>query len=268
MRMTRLQIAIIPLIFLLLPLLSCDLTSQSYVFPEATQTMQALATFVAEVENGMNASDSGLPVESTLEDESDATITPCVPMVSVTTNTNCRLGPGEPYPYLGALVVGEEAQVVGQSSVPNFMIIDNPDNPGEQCWLWDMYAQVSCDISMLPVMEPPPLLPDWNGTWTCWADDSAGFDADPFSVTVVHNEDQMTVYATLDGDACVYDVTLDEDYMGAYGSCPDPGYISDHYLFWTFLDNWNQLRGSVGGNWGAWCCARNGYPQPEPCGNY
>ncbi len=270
MRSSDFRNAFLPIVFLALSILSCDLVGTTTVFPEATQTMQALATLVASVENGQDIAVSDGESASAAEPEkaSAATSTTCVPQVSVTTNTNCRSGPGEPYPYLGALIEGEEAQVVGQSSVPDFMIIDNPDNPGEQCWLWDMYAEVTCDISMLPVIEPPPLLPDWNGTWTCWSDGDAGFDANPFSVTVVHNGDQMNVYATIDHKDCVYDVALDEDYMAAHGTCPNPDYIVDYSLFWSFLDNWNQLRGSVGGNWGAWCCARNGYPKPEPCENY
>ena len=164
--------------------------------------------------------------------------------------------------------MGEEAQVVGQSSVPSFMIINNPDNPGEQCWLWDMYAQVSCDISMLPVIEPPPLLPDWNGTWSCWAEDTGPFTEDYFSVTVVQNGDQMTVDVAAHQDDCGYTVMLNEDFTEASGTCPDPGYITDHSLFWVLVDNHNQIRGSVGGNWGAWCCSRNGYALPEPCGNF
>lgn len=270
MRTSRMRFAFLPVIFLFLALLSCDLPGMSSEFLEATRTMQALATLVEAAESGQVAEGSVDDSSSVSEPEEapTATSTACVPMVSVTTNTNCRLGPGEPYAYLGALVVGEEAQVVGQSSVSNFMIIDNPDNPGEQCWLWDMYAQVSCDISSLPVMEPPPLLPDWNGTWTCWSVEEADFDPNPFSVTVVHNGSQMTVYANVNGEECVYDVALDDDYMNATGTCPNPEYPADNHLSWSFLDNWNQLRGSVGGNWGPWCCARNGYPQPEPCENY
>ena len=271
MRSSHIRFAFFPALFLLLALLSCDLMGSTSIYPEATQTMQALATFVAAVESGQVVAGSAVDSASVPEsaDAATATSTTCVPLVSVTTNTNCRSGPGEPYLYLGALVVGEEAQVVGQSSVPDFMIIDNPDNPGEQCWIWDMYAQVSCDISMLPVMEPPPLLPDWNGTWTCWADDT--FPVNPVQVTVVQNGDHMTVYTPINyRDAeCVYDVTLDEDYMRAYGACPNPDYISDDYLVWYLLDNWNQLRGSAGqGTFHAWCCARNGYPKPEPCGDF
>ena len=151
----------------------------------------------------------------------------------------------------------------------NFVIIDNPDNPGEQCWLWDMYAQVSCDISMLPVIESPPLLPDWNGTWTwtCWAEEMGPFEENPFMVTVIQNDDQMTVYTAAHEDDCGYTVTLTEDCTHANGTCPDPDYPADHGLFWDLLDNHNQIQVSFSGNWGARCGSRNGYPLPEPCGN-
>jgi uncharacterized protein YraI len=41
-------------------------------------------------------------------------------MLSVSVNSNCRSGPGLLYPYLGALLVGEVAEIVGQSSVPDY----------------------------------------------------------------------------------------------------------------------------------------------------
>jgi hypothetical protein len=271
MKIHRTIIVLLVFTVMCLTVLSCDIVGEgSKEFPDATLTMQALATLVAEADGGGDAAsaDDDSSSESSSEEGPTATSTTCVPMVNVTTNTNCRFGPGEPYEYLGALVVGEEAQVLGQSSVPNFMIIDNPDNPGEQCWLWDMYAQVSCDISTLPVMEPPPLVPDWNGTWSCWVEDTGPFTENYFSVNVIQNGDQMTVDVAAHQDDCGYTVTLNEDFTEAYGTCPDPDYPADNYLFWTLADNHNQIQGSVGGNWGPWCCSRNGFPLPEPCENY
>ena len=84
------------------------------------------------------------------------TPTPDIPMVSVTVNTNCRIGPGEGYKIVGALLVGEEAEILGISSEGYFYIIKNPDIPGGLCWLWDQYAEVKGDPSHLPRMTPPP----------------------------------------------------------------------------------------------------------------
>jgi hypothetical protein len=36
------------------------------------------------------------------------------------------------------------------------VVIDNPDNPGELCWLWLEYAQITGEIDLAPLMTPPP----------------------------------------------------------------------------------------------------------------
>ena len=77
------------------------------------------------------------------------------PKVSVSMDTNCRTGPGVPYPSVGSLMVGETAEVVGRSPYGDYWIIKNPDNPGT-CWLWGLHATVTGDTSNLPVIQPPP----------------------------------------------------------------------------------------------------------------
>jgi hypothetical protein len=77
------------------------------------------------------------------------------PMVSVSYRTNCRKGPGVQYEYIGALLVGEQAEVVGVSWNGRYWVIKNPSQPGE-CWLWGGYANVTGDTSGLPRLFPPP----------------------------------------------------------------------------------------------------------------
>jgi hypothetical protein len=84
------------------------------------------------------------------------TPTPSVPMVNVTTNTNCRFGPGMVYEYLGALLEGEVARIHGRNPFDNFWYIENPDQPGGYCWISAAYAQVSGDTSQVPVLTPAP----------------------------------------------------------------------------------------------------------------
>lgn len=84
------------------------------------------------------------------------TATAAVPMISVTTNTNCRTGPGAIYDYRGALLVGESAEIVARSSIGNYWYIVNPDRPGEFCWLWGEYAVTTGNTGVLPAFTPPP----------------------------------------------------------------------------------------------------------------
>jgi len=78
-----------------------------------------------------------------------------VPMVSVSVNTNCRTGPDKIYDNIGALMVGEQAEVVGQTTGGNYWIIKNPDANGT-CWLWGQYATVAGNTSNLQEYAVPP----------------------------------------------------------------------------------------------------------------
>jgi hypothetical protein len=83
------------------------------------------------------------------------TMTPSVPMVSVSQETNCRSGPGEPYAILGTLPVGVQAEVVARTDFGDW-IIKLPSKPSVTCWLWDYYATVTGDTSALPKFTPVP----------------------------------------------------------------------------------------------------------------
>jgi len=82
-------------------------------------------------------------------------LTSLVPRVSVSLDTNCRIGPGAGYDKIGVLMVGESAVIVAQEQTGNYWIIENPDKSGT-CWLWAQYATVSGNVSGLPLLTPPP----------------------------------------------------------------------------------------------------------------
>lgn len=83
------------------------------------------------------------------------TSTPLVPQVSVSEPTNCRVGPGRVYDRVGALLVGEVAEVAGRNPEGNYWLIRNPRGDG-YCWLWGEFAIVTGNLSVLPVYTPPP----------------------------------------------------------------------------------------------------------------
>ena len=89
------------------------------------------------------------------------TVTPSptlsIPMVSVTVNTNCRLGPGPEYPNVGALVVGQKVALHGKNERGDWWYIENPQKPGEFCWVWGQYATTEGDTSTLAIVTPPPV---------------------------------------------------------------------------------------------------------------
>lgn len=136
---------------LILALTACNLPAgQSPEVPDLALTVTAQARLL---EHGAPPAvqDTPLPV-STSTPEFTPTITltptPSVPTVTVSLNTNCRTGPGTQYDWIGALVIGQSAEVVGKNSTVNYWIIKTPGGSGI-CWLWGQYATVSGNTSGL-----------------------------------------------------------------------------------------------------------------------
>jgi hypothetical protein len=82
--------------------------------------------------------------------------TPQIPQITVSLATNCRVGPGKAYARVGALLVGETADVYGRNPTGNYWYIRNPDSGSEFCWLWGEYAALVGNTLALPVFTPPP----------------------------------------------------------------------------------------------------------------
>ena len=84
------------------------------------------------------------------------TATPSTPQITVSVATNCRVGPGKVYDRVGALLVGEFAEVVGVNPTGDYWYIRNPDSANGYCWLWGEYATLAGNLSGMPVFTPPP----------------------------------------------------------------------------------------------------------------
>ena len=128
-------------------------TSTSEINMDATLTSIAFTQAVLQIPT---ASQQIMELPSaTLLPTHTSTVAPSVPMVSVSVDTNCRSGPGTNFNYLTALLVGEQAEVIGKYTAvsPAFWIIRKG---ATTCWLWGQYATVDGDTSALPEMVPPP----------------------------------------------------------------------------------------------------------------
>ncbi len=84
------------------------------------------------------------------------TPTPEIPLISVSVSTNCRSGPGKVYDMVGALLVGQIAQIYARDPTNNYWYIRNPDGDPEFCWVWGKYATVTGPVLLVPVFTPPP----------------------------------------------------------------------------------------------------------------
>lgn len=117
---------------------------------EAALNNPATATFTNTPETPT------LTLEPTLSATPDFTPTSETPMISVSQDTNCRVGPGSVYEKVGMLLVGETAEVVGREPKGEYWYIRNPDEGAEYCWVWGEYATVTGNILPLLYMSPPP----------------------------------------------------------------------------------------------------------------
>ncbi|HFC08595.1 MAG TPA: SH3 domain-containing protein [Chloroflexi bacterium] len=133
-------------------------------FPPAVLTAAAGTAMAALTQNAPPATSAALPPTETPTPSPTASPTPTVvptptpstPMISVSVNTNCRTGPGDAYDRVGALLVGETAEVLARDPYGQFWYIPNPDRPGSKCWVWGQYATVTGETASLPVFTPPP----------------------------------------------------------------------------------------------------------------
>ena len=202
----------------------------------------------------------------------DPTSTLSVPKVQVGVDTNCRFGPGVPYDILGALLVGEQVEVVGRWSEGDYWIVQNPDNEGE-CWLWGRYATLEGPTDFLPVYTQPPtptptitpthtITPtsttavSWTGSWSTRF---AGFD-----ITVTLNQSGSNVTGSFTAWAISYSMngTLSSDKMTLTGTYTD---AVETFPFLFHLVNPNQFNGNGGSGPSEWCGYRSGAGFPSPC---
>ena len=188
-------------------------------------------------------------------------------MVGVSTNTNCRTGPGTIYDIVGALLVGEEAEVVGKGDWGNYWIIKNPDGAGE-CWLWSNYATVVGPTDGLTVYTPPPTPTPafrWAGVWSIMIGPAEGGFHTSHTMNVVINEREFNGSVDFGGVVITYTGTISDDYLSVSGSWRED--IDETGPFNLYAVGANQFQGnySDGGPF-ALCGTRSGFGfPPSPC---
>lgn len=93
---------------------------------------------------------------ATLSPTPEFTATPSIPLITVSVNTNCRVGPGKAYePPVGGLLVGQTGEVYGKNAAGTYWYIRLP-NSNTYCWVTGEYATVVGNTAALPVFTPPP----------------------------------------------------------------------------------------------------------------
>jgi uncharacterized protein YraI len=152
------QKIIISILVLALAAFACNMPGDA-PDGEATDQPDLAATITAQALTLQAPTSTPEPPTQTPIPEATATITltptPGVPTASVSVNTNCRTGPSVQFDLIGALNVGQTAEVVGKYQNGAYWIIKTPGSSGN-CWLWGNYATVSGNTSNLPEYPSPP----------------------------------------------------------------------------------------------------------------
>lgn len=140
------------LVLLLLTALSASSCNLPAATPEATATNPATATSALP-------SDTPAPTNTPLPTDTPfptLTFTPSVPTVTTRDQpVNCRIGPSTAWLATSALNLGASSQIVGKNSDASWWLIQDPLNPGRNCWVAASVTNASGNLSGLPVAQTP-----------------------------------------------------------------------------------------------------------------
>jgi len=153
------------------------------------------------------------------------------PTISASIDTNCRSGPGPEYDRVGALMVGEVAQVRGKNSTSTWWYIENPRFPGHFCWVQAASTTVTGGTGNTPVLTPPPpptktvskvgFSASYVSTHKCGGTKNAIFSIKNTGASTLHSMSIKTRDHTTDTVISAADSSNDP-FMTASGHCP-PG---------------------------------------------
>jgi len=152
---------VIPLILISVSALACNLPV-GQMDEEGSSSQE---TFIAQTVDAGDDEEGEVPATITPDDEPSptepspppaATETEVPPEVHVEGDTNCRTGPGDVYEIRGAVLAGENVPVKAEDPSGSYWYVDNPDQPGSQCWIWGEYATPEGSMANLPVYTPRP----------------------------------------------------------------------------------------------------------------
>jgi hypothetical protein len=145
---------------------------------DAQATMQAAAPTSAPPTNPPAATETSMPTATLAPTEapppteipaptetpapvvtpiSGPTSGPSGEIAHVDQNTYCRTGPSMDYSSMFIALAGTDLNIVSQTTISSYVIVQNPKNSAQTCWLWTHYVNVNGDISSLPVVTPPPV---------------------------------------------------------------------------------------------------------------
>ena len=84
-----------------------------------------------------------------------ATATPVPVLAEVMKETNCRSGPGGMYDLVTTFQAGDKVEVTARDLSGGFIVVKNPEKPGEECYLLINNVKLSGgEVTLLPQYTP------------------------------------------------------------------------------------------------------------------
>src|SRR5512138_322014 len=148
-------------------ILSFVLLSSSCTYSVSTPTAPAIipATGDTAVPAAISPTPTVVPIETLIAVSELATVTetltstPSVTLASPRDQpVNCRVGPDISYAVTGALLLGNQAEVIGKNIDITWIYVRNPSDPSTNCWLYADLINVEGNVDLLPVVGPPEIM--------------------------------------------------------------------------------------------------------------
>lgn len=137
------------IVLLILSILACNMPGASEGDTGGTSEQPSPGvTYVVVVDNTATPSPTETPIPFTATPQ-----TP--PKITLTKNTNCRLGPSTFYVIVDQIASGKELSVIGRSGDNEWWQVVNAT--GRECWVFTENATPNQDFSTLKVGDAPPL---------------------------------------------------------------------------------------------------------------
>lgn len=136
---------------ILISVLACNLPNPNFGGAGVTATVEISAE-TATVAVQDTATVTVTPTETLIP----FTPTPDIPPeITLSKNSNCRVGPNNRYNVIDQIAQGKTLSVVGRSEDNTWWQVINPTN--RECWIFNENAAPSTDLSSLPIGDAPPL---------------------------------------------------------------------------------------------------------------
>ena len=143
------------------------IVSSSCSFPGTSPTNPPLATPlpITPSPSAPPLTDTPIPIETLLALAEIPTVTvtststPSIILASPREQpVNCRVGPDISYAVIGALNLGNQAEVIGKNIDITWLYVRNPSDPSTNCWLSVDFINVDGSVELLPVVGSPEIM--------------------------------------------------------------------------------------------------------------